>query len=30
MNDLHEEDVINRVLEHARPGRSFVAINGSR
>lgn len=30
MNDLHKEDVINRVLEHDRPGRSFVAIDGSR
>jgi hypothetical protein len=28
--DLHQEDVVNRVLEHDRPGRSFVAIDGSR
>jgi len=30
MNDLHQEDVVNRVLEHDRPGRSFVAVDGSR
>jgi hypothetical protein len=28
--DLHGEDVVNRVLEHDRPGRSFVAAPGSR
>jgi hypothetical protein len=30
VNDLHKEDVVNRVLQHDRPGRSFVAIDGSR
>jgi folate-dependent phosphoribosylglycinamide formyltransferase PurN len=30
MIDLHKEDVVNRVLEHDRPGRSFVAVEGSR
>jgi Formyl transferase len=30
MNDLHQEGVVNRVLEHDRPGRAFVAIEGSR
>jgi folate-dependent phosphoribosylglycinamide formyltransferase PurN len=30
MSDLHKEDVVNRALEHDRPGRSFVAIEGSR
>jgi folate-dependent phosphoribosylglycinamide formyltransferase PurN len=30
MSDLHKEDVVNRVLEHDRPGRSFVAVDGSR
>ncbi len=30
MSDLQKEDVVNRVLEHDRPGRSFVAIEGSR
>jgi folate-dependent phosphoribosylglycinamide formyltransferase PurN len=30
MSDLRKEDVVNRVLEHDRPGRSFVAVDGSR
>jgi folate-dependent phosphoribosylglycinamide formyltransferase PurN len=30
MSDLQREDVVNRVLKHDRPGRSFVAIDGSR
>jgi hypothetical protein len=30
VSDLHKEDVVNRVLEHDRPGRSFVAVDGSR
>jgi len=30
MSDLHQEEVVNRVLEHDRPGRSFVAVDGSR
>jgi Formyl transferase len=30
MSDLRKEDVVNRVLEHDRPGRSFVAALGSR
>jgi hypothetical protein len=30
MIDLYKEDVVNRALEHDRPGRSFVAVQGSR
>jgi hypothetical protein len=30
MADLYREDVVNRVLEHDRPGRSFIAVDGSR
>ena len=30
MADLANEDVLNRVVEHDRPGRSFVEIEGSR
>jgi folate-dependent phosphoribosylglycinamide formyltransferase PurN len=30
VSDLPQEDVVNRVLEHDRPGRTFVPVDGSR